>query len=66
MAESKQQQSLQFCGRSEQEVSLLISGMTGIYATCAPSRRTDVNDSFKSSEIRYRHLALYLAKTCRD
>jgi endopeptidase Clp ATP-binding regulatory subunit (clpX) len=39
-----------FCGRSEQEVNLLISGMTGyICDMCAEQAHEIVNDSFKSS-----------------
>ena len=40
-----------FCGRSEQEVNLLISGMTGyICDMCAEQAHEIVNDSFKGSE----------------
>ena len=40
-----------FCGRSEQEVSLLISGMTGyICDLCTEQAHEIVNDSFKSSD----------------
>jgi ATP-dependent Clp protease ATP-binding subunit ClpX len=39
-----------FCGRSEQEVNLLISGMTGyICDMCTEQAHEIVNDSFKSS-----------------
>jgi ATP-dependent Clp protease ATP-binding subunit ClpX len=39
-----------FCGRSEQEVNLLISGMTGyICDMCVEQAHEIVNDSFKSS-----------------
>lgn len=40
-----------FCGRSEQEVNLLISGMTGyICDMCAEQAHEIVNDTFKSSD----------------
>lgn len=40
-----------FCGRSEQEVSLLISGMTGyICDLCTEQAHEIVNDSFKGSD----------------
>ena len=39
-----------FCGRSEQEVNLLISGVTGyICDMCTEQAHEIVNDSFKSS-----------------
>ena len=40
-----------FCGRSEQEVNLLISGMTGfICEMCTEQAHEIVNDTFKSNE----------------